>query len=628
MKMARLNSLMLAEAMIKSKVDKSQKNTASEESVAQGDEAAVLEAVIGGTSKSGHKPKNQDAFAALQPDPIECEAKGIAIAIADGVSSASHAAQAAQLSVTQFIQEYYATAASWSTEKSAAKVLKSLNQWLFTQGSKTNENNVEDERNTQQWLSTFTALIIKSCRAYIFHVGDTRVAKYSRQEFSASEGDEYTIVTRDHSQNHGLGGSILTRALGADSHLKVDQYQLAINAGDIFILTSDGVHQHLSKAQLIEVLASLPVKPNKVMLEQASLQITEQAIAAGSQDNVSCVLVYIRSVPKRNLAEIQQELLSQVIPPALQVGQKLDGYHVKKILHASVRSHLYLVEHAKHEQPLVLKVPSVNFIDDAIYIQGFLREGWVGERIKHGNVMRVIAAQSNRKSLYHVCQFIDGQPLSEWMHDNPSPSIAQVRDIASQIISALRAFQRLDLVHRDLKPDNIMINSSGKITLIDYGTVLIAAQDESINSLPETVPQGTLNYIAPETLLTMHADHQSDLFSLGVICYELLSGALPYKPMASSHSKVKDYPLWQYRSIREYRRDLPLWLDLALKKSLQADPRDRYQAYSEFFADLNKPNIDVLQAYQNLPLAKRYPVQFWQAIAFILFFALLMALAF
>lgn len=98
--------------------------------------------------------------------------------------------------------------------------------------------------------------------------------------------------------------------------------------------------------------------------------------------------------------------------------------------------------------------------------------------------------------------------------------------------------------------------------------------------------------------------------------------------MASSHSKVKDYPLWQYRSIREYRRDLPLWLDLALKKSLQADPRDRYQAYSEFFADLNKPNIDVLQAYQNLPLVKRYPVQFWQAIAFILFFALLMALAF
>ena len=242
--------------------------------------------------------------------------------------------------------------------------------------------------------------------------------------------------------------------------------------------------------------------------------------------------------------------------------------------------------------------------------------------------MRVLAKQQRSKSLYHVCQFIDGQPLSEWMHDNPSPNIAQVRDIICQIISALRAFQRLDLVHRDLKPDNIMINASGQITLIDYGTVLIAALDEASNTLPETVPQGTLNYIAPETLLTMHADHQSDLFSLGVVCYEMLSGALPYKPMASSHEKVKDYPQWQYRSITDYRNDLPLWLDLTLQKAVQADPKLRYQAFSEFLTDLNKPNVDVLQEYKSLPLIKRYPVEFWQTVAFVLLIALLMALAF
>ncbi len=602
---------------------------------AQQGQIPALKVVIGGASKAGQKAENQDAFAALVPSVPERESKGITIAIADGVSSASHAAQASQMSVTQFIQSYYATADSWSTEKSAAKVLKSLNQWLFSQGKMTYKTAKQSELGGQtqadfqhhnaQWLTTFTALIVKSCSAYIFHVGDTRVGKYRHDDAS---GTTLENITREHHQKQGLSGSVLTRALGADSHLKVDQYQLAVDVGDIFVLTSDGVHENLSNKQLESFLSAIPNQPNKALLEQVSSTIIAHAIAAGSEDNVSCVLVYIQSTPKRELAEIQQDLLTQVIPPALQVGQSLDGYQVKKILHASVRSHLYLVEHADYEAPLVLKVPSVNFIDDAIYIQGFLREGWVGERIKHRNVMQVIAKQQRSKSLYHVCQFIDGQPLSGWMHDNPSPSIAQVRDIICQIISALRAFQRLDLVHRDLKPDNIMINASGQITLIDYGTVLIAAQDEASNTLPETVPQGTLNYIAPETLLTMHADHQSDLFSLGVVCYEMLSGALPYKPMASSHEKVKDYPQWQYRSITDYRNDLPLWLDLTLKKAVQADPKLRYQAFSEFLADLNKPNVDVLQEYKSLPLIKRYPVEFWQTVAFMLLIALLMALAF
>lgn len=598
---------------------------ATQTTVLRSERPAMLAVVIGGASQAGKKAKNQDAFAALQPSVAERESKGIVVAIADGVSSASHAAQAAQLSVTQFIQEYYATTASWSTNKSAAKVLKSLNQWLFSQGvtgafTDAKGHYENSQRQTPQWLTTFTALVIKSSSAYVFHVGDTRVGKYCH--------GEYQVITRDHNQTKGLGGRILTRALGADSHLKVDQYQLTVHVGDIFMLTSDGVHEHISCQQLSKILSAIPKQPNRVMLEQVSLQIVAQAIAAGSEDNVSCVLVFIAATPKRSLAEIEQDLLTRIIPPALKVGQKLDGYKVNKILHASVRSHLYLVDHADHEQPLVLKVPSMNFIDDAIYIQGFLREGWVGQRIKHRNVMQVMVNANPSKALYHVCQFIDGQPLSEWMHDNPKPTIAQVRDIVSQIVSALRAFQRLDLVHRDLKPDNIMINASGQITLIDYGTVLIAAQDEVTTGLPETVPQGTLNYIAPETLLTMHADHQSDLFSLAVVCYEMLSGALPYKPMVSSHEKVKAYPLWQYRSIQDQRNELPLWLDLTLKKALQADPKQRYQAFSEFLTDLNKPNLDVLQAYQKLPFIKRYPIQFWQATTFILLITLLGVMAF
>jgi serine/threonine protein kinase len=215
------------------------------------------------------------------------------------------------------------------------------------------------------------------------------------------------------------------------------------------------------------------------------------------------------------------------------------------------------------------------------------------------------------------------------MQDNPQPSLAQVREIIVQVITALRSFQRLDVVHRDLKPDNIMIDAYGKVFLIDYGTALIASLDENNDGVMETVPQGTLNYIAPETLLTLHADHQSDLFSLGVIAYEMLCGELPYKPMKlgefnkftyANHPdkqqlELKEYQQWQYRSIRHLRADLPFWLDMVLSKATQANPSLRYQALSELKADLVQPKSSALAEYKSQPLLQRNPVLFWQGAA-------------
>ena len=240
--------------------------------------------------------------------------------------------------------------------------------------------------------------------------------------------------------------------------------------------------------------------------------------------------------------------------------------------------------------------------------------------------MRVLPGRKNSQFLYHVCEYLQGQTLGEWLHDNPKPSIAQVRDIMKQVISALRAFQRLDLVHRDLKPDNIMIDQYGHIKLIDYGTVFVASLDENQETIKEEVPFGSLNYIAPETLLHMRADNQSDLFSLGVICYEMLSGELPYKPMQRAEVTIKDYNSMQYRSIKQFRPELPLWLDLSLQKATQADPKLRYNAFSEFFADLSNPQTNAVEEYNSQPLLKRNPILFWQSLSALLFIGLIFAL--
>ena len=575
-----------------------------------------LQLAFGGFSTKGLKAENQDAFAAIVPEKLDLRAKGAVVAIADGVSSASKAAEASQLSVTQFIQEYFATPETWSTQKSAAKVLTSLNQWLFSQGGLVDDLQYD---NSPQWLTTFTALIAKSTTGYVFHVGDTRLSKY--------RGQELEVVTRDHNRKSGGKQVLLTRALGADPRLKVDVHEIDLQPNDIYILTCDGVHDFLSPKELKKHLAGLSACPDSQELEATSKAIVEHALLKGSDDNVSCLLTFIEATPNRKLDEIQRDLLAKAIPPALKVGNKLDGYLVKKVIHASIRSHLYLVVDEATQAPFVLKAPSANFSDDAIYLQGFLREAWVGERIKHGNVMRVETEKKESKFLYHVCEYIEGQTLSEWIHDNPKPTLAQVRTIIEQIISALRAFQRLDLVHRDLKPDNIMIDQYGHIKLIDYGTVFVASLDENQETIKEDVPHGSLNYIAPETLLHMRSDNLSDLFSLGVICYEMLTGELPYKPMQRAEVTFKDYNEFNYRSLKQCRPDLPHWVDVSLQKATAANPNSRYQAFSEFFTDLSKPSVSAVEEYKNQPIMQRNPVQFWQSVSLILFISLIISLA-
>lgn len=572
--------------------------------------SSKLEVLFGGYSSAGIKEENQDAFTAFVPKDSELIAKGAVATIADGVSSASKAAQASQLAVTQFVHEYYATPQTWSTRKSAAKVITSLNQWLYSQGGVINQEH--------QWLTTFSSVILKSNTGYIFHVGDSRIARY--------RNDGIEVLTRDHNRKQGNQRMVLTRALGADSRLEVDCSKTDLQTGDVFLLTCDGVHEYLNHKALKALLSELSSAPTNHELESLAEKIVQQALLAGSDDNVSCLLVFINSVPNRQLAEIERDLMSKAIPPALEVGTKLDGYIVRKILHASIRSHLYLVEHKNDKQKCVLKTPSSNFQDDPIYLQGFKREAWVGEHINHANVMSIKPGKANSKFLYHICEYIEGQTLSEWMHDNPKPSIAQVRDIIFQIINALRAFQRLELVHRDLKPDNVMIDAFGQVKLIDYGTVSVAALDENQDTIEECVPQGSLNYIAPETLLHMQADYRSDMFSLGVICYEMLSASLPYKPMTRAEVTFDNYQQWQYLSIKQQRAELPLWLDLALERATAADPAQRFSAFSEFQAELSKPNHSAIEVYKKQPLLQRDPVRFWQLISAILAFALLASL--
>lgn len=551
-----------------------------------------LKVTFGGYSAAGVKEQNEDAFSALSPKGQVRQLKGVVACLADGASCSENAQQASQMAVAQFIDDYFATPDSWLVRTAASKILSSLNAWLFHHGQQVSISK------QNSFVTTFSSLIIKSNTVHLFHVGDSRIYRYRPQQ-------RLELMTRDHIQLSG-GRSLLTRALGMDSHLEIDYQHEDLERDDIFILSSDGVHEFVSPAEIRQAIETGDE------LELTAKNIVEHALASGSDDNVTCLIVRVDELPVSTLDEVHRQLTRLVIPPVMDIGAKIDGYEVKRVLHSGTRSHVYLVQHPDHNQPYVLKAPSPNFTDDAHYLEGFIREQWIGLRVDHASIMKVYPPTRDSRFLYLLAEYIEGQTLRQWMHDNSNVSLEKMREIVQGIVSGLRVLQRMEMIHRDLKPENVMLCNDGKIKLIDFGTVKVSGLSEITSPLKEEIPVGSVNYIAPEYLLQGLASQRSDLFSLGVMVYEMLSGRLPYSMEHVHRRRPKGISSWQYCSILDHNKHIPEWVDLALKKACHPALAERYAAYSEFVEDLSQPNMSLLNQSKRAPFIERNPIFFWK----------------
>lgn len=562
-----------------------------------------LEVAFGGFSSKGVKAENQDAFAAFMPKDYSIESKGAVAAIADGVSVCTRAREAAITCVTNFIQDYHQTPQTWTVKRAVSKVLHGLNRWC-------NGQHDYEHGGHSQMITTFSGMVFKSASGFILHTGDSRISRLQRGQLEQ--------LTTDHVSRQGQR-NVLTRAIGLEPHLDVDFTTVELQIEDLFVFTSDGVHEFLSNKTLISLLQN-----QKLSLEQRAKSIVDAALQSGSNDNLTCLLVSVDKLPNASLEEHYRQITRLAMPPALEPGMKLEGYRVVQTLFNGTRSSLYKVINEEDGKTYGLKIPSQHFADDPVFLSGFLREEWVGQHIKHHNVMGIYKRSEEAKFMYHICEYIEGQTLRQWMVDNPKPSLEQVRNIITQLVTALRVLQRRDMVHRDVKPENVMIDHQGEVKLIDFGTVLVNALVET-NSLPvEEVALGAVHYIAPEYLLGQGCDHKSDMFSVAVVIYEMLTGHLPFKAFKYQDYIPNHYEEWHYQSVSKQRPDLPQWLDLILRKALQPNPALRYEAFSELQANLSRPNTAILKAIQNKPLLQRNPLLFYQGLCALQFILLIL----
>ena len=565
-----------------------------------------LQISMGGTSVCGPKPINQDAFAAYQPKEQHLRhLKGVCLAIADGLSSGKQSQEASQMAVVEFIDEYYATSVTQSVKACAGKVLNGLNAWLFAQN---NTNRFRELDVDDGLVTTFTAAIIKGRTAYICHAGDSRAYVFRNNNLHQ--------ISNDHVRRYS-GQWVLTKALGIEKHVDIDYYEEELTEHDVLLLSTDGLHGVFPGNALAEALtATLEQFPDD--LEACSKSLVEQAIELGADDNVSCLLGRIESLPLESLDDAHKRLSSLRIPPALTTGVKIDDFEILRVMHNSTRSHVYLVKQLSSGQTMVLKTPSPNFADDTVYLEAFVREHWLGRQLDNPHIIKHFERPKDSQFLYSLSEYVEGQTLREWMIDNPKPRLESVRLMLESLVTGLRAMQRDGIVHRDIKPENIMIDQHNRCKIIDLGAAIAPGLSELASAVIEDAPMGDADYIAPEYLLGSAATVQSDLYSLGCMIYEMLCGALPYQLELSPTKVPKSLNEWDYRSIRKQRPEIPIWVDVALQTATAANPNQRYAAYSEFLQDMRKPGEVAIKRERAAPLIERYPQKVWQGISALL----------
>ncbi|HTE15824.1 MAG TPA: bifunctional protein-serine/threonine kinase/phosphatase [Burkholderiales bacterium] len=559
-----------------------------------------LKIAIGQHSDKGRKESNQDFHGTYIPLEPQLSAKGIAVALADGISSSDVSHIASEATVKGFLDDYFCTSEAWSVKKSAQRVLTATNSWLYSQTQRSQHRHDSG----RGYVCTLSALVIKSTTAHVFHVGDSRIYRL--------RGKTLEQLTNDHQVRVSGDTTYLARALGMNPHLEIDYQALPVEKGDIFVLVTDGVYEYSSPKFVINA-----VHEHANDLDAAAKIVVAEAYRRESGDNLTIQIVRVDELPTRDSDEIYQQLTELPFPPVLEARTLFDGYKIIREVHASSRSHVYLAVDGETETTVIIKTPSIDLQGDAAYLERFLMEEWIARRINSPHVLKPCLQTRRRNYLYIVTEFVEGQTLTQWMIDNPKPELETVRGIVEQIAKGLQAFHRMEMLHQDLRPENIMIDSTGTLKIIDFGSTRVAGVAENAGLDERIHPLGTAQYTAPEYFLGEAGSTRSDIFSLGVIAYQMLNGKLPYgAEVAKSRTKAAQRKL-RYQSLLDDHREMPAWFDATLRKAVQPDPYKRYEELSEFTYDLRHPN-GVLMNQKAPPLLERNPLIFWKCVCFIL----------
>jgi serine/threonine protein phosphatase PrpC len=551
---------------------------------------------IGLCSERGERSENEDYVGSLEAGG----ARSVVIAaIADGVGGAKGGRVAAELAVRGFIEGCFEKTVHTSLKEMAIHSLESINRWIHAVG--------RVDATLQGMACTFTGLVSTGRQAHVIHVGDSRLYRL--------RGERLELLTIDHMAGPGRR-HVLTRAVGADADVRIDYFTVQNELYDRYLFCTDGVHGGLSDDALREILG------RRAAAEETAKEIVAEALAARVGDNATALILDVVGLPQSNYTDIEATIVSRAILPVPMVGALVDGFHLDAILSDGRYTRVFRATDQHLGRPVVLKFAKPLAGAERPMREAFLRETWIASRVQSPFVGEILQLDADRQTQLYITQpFYEGETLESRLKRKPTLSLTAGLDIAQKLAKGIAALHRAGVIHRDIKPDNVIIRPPAPregigVKLIDFGVARFGQSPET-QGIGEP---GTPSFMAPELFEGKPADAATDQFALGVTVYRLFTGQFPYGEIEPfTHPKFR-----VLAPLVSHRPDLPAWLDKTIGRAIAVNPNDRYEDVLEFMFELEHGahRASPIQVRPK-PLYDRNPLLFWKIVAGLLALAVL-----
>ena len=286
--------------------------------------------------------------------------------------------------------------------------------------------------------------------------------------------------------------------------------------------------------------------------------------------------------------QLAPELLTDDQPRSL-VGETIGPHRIIKQLGSGGMGQVYLAEDFRLGRRIALKLLSRSLTGDSLSRKRFLREARVASALDHPNICTIYEVGEARGWCFIAMQYVEGQTLREVIRGRPL-SLDSMLSLSLQVADALAAAHSQGIIHRDIKSGNIIITERGQAKVLDFGLAKPFEREagRAVDELTRTgAVHGTPAYMSPEQARGERADYCSDIFSLGVVMYEMATGRLPFKgeSPAEMMNAVINQP---HTPVVELKKEVPATLSAVIDRALAKEPADRYQSVAELIADLRK----------------------------------------
>ena len=557
------------------------------------------------------RPHNEDCVRFWTPETDEeRNVRGAIALLADGVGGQGDGEIASRIAVETALRTFHETGAAKTSNQLLWRLFNAANLAVYDAGM--------ESHGVDRMATTLTIALFRRNEVAVGHVGDSRSYLVRHGQIRQLTSDhtyvamqlKMSLISKQEAASSDMR-SMLTRSIGQNPTVQVDYSRSPLSNHDVVIQCSDGLYQSVTDVELLEAV-------NRMSPADACDHLVQLAERRGSQDNISVQIVRVDNVPRVGYYRggLAYSATAAAAPAAteLQVGQVLDErFQITAIINRSAMSSVFKATDVKTGKPVALKVPLPILEGDQAAFARFVREEEIGRSLDHPGVLKILPIDDKDKSRpYLVMEFLEGQTLDRLLHQiRPLPE-TDALPIVSQVCDALAYLHRHGVVHRDLKPQNIMLCTDGSIRIMDFG-IAKAAASKRITFGGFSPTMGTPDYMAPEQVKGQRGDERTDIYSLGAILYEMVTGRLPFEgenAYAVMNARLLGDPVAPRVANPRIRPEV----EEIVLHAMTRDPAGRYSSAAAMKQEVDAPDSVQIEGRASRLQAPRPSKSYWRIV--------------